>query len=225
MYGKWRKEAAGNGERGKLGARPMTMCAPTFKPDEKDVLEACSFRGKSRNDAAEALRGGNFSATTMRMVSTSIERQWQPSTVEAKHGYVRKFLAFMRATGRKAKFFPEIVDDEGAGPISIRKGNGGATPTEAEQEQSLCEFAVLRVMAGNSTDSAEGIVSHIRTWCRAILAREFGTVGVGNRMSMTSQYMKSLHEFWPPENSTDKRREPFTWPIAKMIHKHAKQVR
>jgi hypothetical protein len=221
----WKMESEGCGKQSRLGKRPMAQTATYFKPQEKDVQEACSFRGKSRNEAAGALRAGNFSATTMGMVAQGIEKQWQPATVEAKHGYVRKFLAFMRATGRRTRFFPELADDGGSGTIVLLDARDSEVPSTREEEQSLCEFAVLRVMAGNSTDSAEGIVSHIRTWSRTILVREYGVVGAGGRMSMTSQYLKALHEFFPPENSFDKRREPFTWPIVKLIHDHAKQVR
>jgi hypothetical protein len=203
----------------------MAQTVSYFKPQEKDVLEACRFRGRSTNEAAGALRGGNFSATTIAMVSKGIEKQWQPATVEAKHGYVRKFLAFMRATGRRTRFFPELVDDGGAGTIALREPAAVMRPTAGEEEQSLCEFAVLRVMAGNATESAEGIVSHIRTWSRSILVREYGVVGMGGRMSMTSQYLQALQEFFPPTNSDDKRREPFTWPMIQLIQEHAKKVR
>jgi hypothetical protein len=215
----WYEEAGGTAEDGRLGNRPMAKHGEHFIPMEADVLDACSFKGKTSVGAAKALRSGHFSKTTTSMVSKGIEDQWQPATVEAKHRYVSKFLSFMKATNRKDDFFPELRAVE----ASTNRSN--YVPSAGEQEQTLCEFAVLRLLAGNSTDSAAGIISHIRTWSRVVLVREFGQVGIGGRKSTTSQYLLAMQHNFPPDNSKDKRREPFTWPLVTMIHKFSEKTR
>jgi hypothetical protein len=215
----FRREAGGTAPDAVLGNRPMGQYAQYFQPDEADVLDACGYNGKISAAAADALRTGNFSRTTTGMISKGIETQWQAATIEAKHRYVQKFMAFMRATGRKAAFFPELEDDE------RHAGTWTHEPTTRDQENALCEFAVLRVIAGNTPDSAAGIISHIRTWSRVVLVREFGIVGSGSRKSTTSQYLAAMRNFFPPDNSKDKRREPFTWPMVEMINKHAAKVK
>jgi hypothetical protein len=73
----------------------MAKTGEFFLPNEADVIDACSYKGQTSAAAAKALRSGHFSRVTKIMVPMGIENQWQPSTVEAKHRYVSKFLSFI----------------------------------------------------------------------------------------------------------------------------------
>jgi hypothetical protein len=221
----WQNEHGGNGARSKLGARPMAESGRYFQPDNDDVALACTFKGKVDEQAAAALRTGAFSTTTARLISKGIERQWAPKTVEVKYRYVLKFMAFLRATGRKESLLAEVEGGRNDEELVIRPERARAT-SSAEEEQTLCEFAVIRVMAGHTIDSVLGTISHLRTWFRNILVREFGKVGEKGRMSVTSQYLKSLEELFPPDTQQkDAKRQPLTWGIVQMMAEYAEQIR
>ena len=222
--GRWSDEQKGVGKTAALGARPMAPAGKRFVPAEADVLAACTFGGKVNQAAAAALRGGNFSMNTSGMVAKTLAEQWQSSTQAHKLGYVKKFMAYLRATGRQRLFFPQVnVARDGRIDVDVTCKDGGRPA--AEEEQVLCEFAVIRVMSGNTLESAGGVISHLRTWSRGILAKEFGCVGVGGRMSVTSQYLKALEGSFPPENSKDQRRAPFTWEMVETFYKRSVQIR
>ena len=220
---RWRDEKDGVAPTEMLGARPMEKSGTHYKPSEKDIQAACSYGGKVDERAAEALRSGSFSRVTTRMVAKGVARQWQAKTRDAKDRYVRKFFAFLNATGRRRRLFAEVEEEKDGEVLTIRPERRLAT-SQGEEEQTLCEFAVLRIMAGNTLDSVLGVVSHIRTWCRTILVREYGHVGTRGKLSMTSQYVKSLEEIFPPDlQQRDASRKPLTWGMVKMIHEYAKE--
>jgi hypothetical protein len=223
---RWEEQEVGVGQASGLGRRPMAKAGGHYRPTEADVREACTFRGRVDERAAAALRGGNFSMKTTSLVASTIVHQWQPSTRAQKLGYVKKFLAYARSTGRQHTFFPEVSIGQGTTPVIVVNPVCYARlPAVAEEEQMLCEFAALRVMAGGTLDSTAGVISHIRTWTRVVLVREFGAVGEGGRKSLTSQYLKALEGAFPPENSKDKRRAPFTWPMIELFHEAAVRMK
>jgi hypothetical protein len=137
--------------------------------------------------------------------------QWKPNTQVAKEIAVRAFFKFLKALGTEKRFFPE----------------DGSVPEKTishtrDEEHALCQFAMLRMTAGQNIGGVEGVIANIRTWYRFIYDEEFGKVGRQGRKSMTSQYLKSMQAYFPPLESLDKRRDPVTWPMVTMFMTEAK---
>ena len=130
---------------------------------------------------------------------------------------IKLFTAFLRATGRERVFFPEKIDME----------KGWSAPSPTAEEQTLTEFAVMRVMAGCTPDTAGGAVSNIRTWCELMLDRKYGRVGNQQKASLTSDFLKAMKvsKFYAEKDSADLRREPITWTMVMMFVRAAEEQR
>ena len=137
-----------------LGKRIMDKAGDHYVPLEAKVLAAGGYRGKVNSEFGAALRGGNFSATTVTMSASDIMMKWHPKTQMAKKAAAAMFVGFLRATGRHRLFFPEKED---------LRGGQWSQPSAVAEEQVLTEFAVMRVMAGCTPDTAGGAVSNVRT--------------------------------------------------------------
>ena len=213
---KWNEVRHGKAPTGAMGKRVMDTAGESYVPTEEEVRAAATYRGRVNEDAANALRSGFFSRTTIHLVATDILNKYTPRTQEAKQRAMKLFMHFLAATGRKGNFFPEKQDDEQGTWIS---------PTATAQEQTLCEFAVMRVMTGAAPSTAADTISHIRTWCELMLDRKFGKVGVKGKASLTSDYIKSMQvsAYYPDKDSPDTRREPVTWPMVRMFVEAAKR--
>ena len=190
------------------------MLTPTvhshYTPTQHEAAAAASYRGRPNPTAMNALLSGEFEATAHRVVAEDIIKKWTPNTRHTKQIAVRAFWNFLVAVGTTAQFFPP----------------DGTTPTKTQtqllkEERALSNFAMLRVMAGQSIDGTEGYVSHVRTWYRTIYQLPFGTGGRLGSPSITSQYLTSMRRFFPIERSHDERRTPVTWPMVKMFIKSA----
>ena len=172
-------------------------------PREEDVQQACGFNGKVDHRLLEAMQDGTFANVTGRMAAADISRQWSDKTIDDKMRAVKAMFAFLKATGRMQRFFP---DDEI--PITY--------PTE--EEKVLSEFAIMRILAGNGTSTAAAMVSHVRTYTRVILNREFGKAGTMQQKSTTSQVIKGMSRYFNKEKQTDEKRRLLTWQLVKMMY-------
>jgi hypothetical protein len=144
------------------------------------------------------------------MVAMDVMKKYAPRTQEAKVAAMRMFMAFLSATGRRKIYFPEQEEWQGGTWIA---------PSHAAEEQTLVEFAVMRVMAGVAPDTAGGTVSNVRTWCELMLDRKYGKVGNKNKASLTSNYIQAMKKsaYYPETDSDDHRRAPITWEMVKMF--------
>jgi hypothetical protein len=214
LMSRWNEVQEGGGRSGGLGKRVMGRAGEKYVPNEEQVTAAASFRGRVNNDVKAAMMRGDFSKTATRMVALDVMKKWKPKTQDAKEKAVRQFMGFLDATGRKREYFPERQD--------LRGGRWRA-PTAAAEEQTLMEFAVMRVMAGASPDTAGGSVSHVRTWSELMMDKTYGKVGVKGKASLTSNYLAAMKAtmYYPEEDSKDVRREPVTWEMVKMFEKAA----
>ena len=212
---RWTAVRNGTAAEGILGKRNMDTAGDFYVPTNEAIVAAGRYRGKVNPDVDEALRRGDFSATTVQMVALDVMKKWRPRTQEAKQVAMKQFMGFLEATGRKRKFFPEKRDVEARQWIA---------PTATAEEQTLCEFAVMRVMAGAAPDTAGGTVSNVRTWCELMMDRTYGRVGTKAKASLTSEYLKAMKVsmYYPEEDSKDHRRAPVTWPMAEMMVRAAK---
>ena len=173
-----------------------------YTPSQHEAAAAASYRGRPNPTAMTALMSGKFEAIAHRVVAEDVIKKWNPRTRQTKQIAVRAFWNFLVAVGTTAHFFPA----------------DGTTPAKTHtqllrEERALSNFAMLRVMAGQSIDGTEGYVSHVRTWYKTIYQLPFGTGGRLGSPSITSQYLKSIRRFFPIERSHDERRTPVTWPM------------
>ena len=81
------------------------------------------------------------------------------------------------------------------------------------EEDCLCAYASMRVMAGQSPAGVLQYVSHIRTAYRHVWRTSFGMVGSISSKSYTSAFIFSLREYFPRSDSSEKKRLPITKPI------------
>ena len=156
---------------------------------------------------------GQFAEVSSKVIAKDIVQQWKPGTRVAKQIAVKAFFAFMSATGVTTAFFPE----NGSVPTKT------TTQTRAE-EHCLCQFAMLRLTAGQSVGGIEGTIAHIRTWYRVLYEAEFGKVGDRSKLSMTSQYLKSVGSYWGGKDVECKKRDPVTWNMCKRFMTAAKEA-
>ena len=215
---RWNEVRLGRAAEGAMGKRVMDQAGASYVPTEMEIRGAGSFRGRVNDDVADALRTGTFSMTTVHLVATDILNKYQKRTQDAKKRAMDTFMCFLSATGRKGIFFPETTR---------MAASGWLTPAASAEEQVLCEFAVMRVMAGNAPSTAADSVSHVRTWCDLMLDRKFGKVGTKGKASLTSDYLKAMTVslYYPEQDSRDERREPVTWPMVQMFVRAAKTQR
>ena len=196
----------GNSQGSVLGSmRSVPMTAPHI-PTTLQANAASCYNGTVQHDVAKLIMEGNFLQSTAKMVSTDIVSKWTDSTVGAKARAVKLFMSFLEATGQRETFFPEDTKEI---PKSASR--------RREEEFALCGFAILRVMAGQQPDGAEGYVSHVRTWYRTLWSDEFGLVGTKQTASITSQFLKRMRKFFPARDSHDTKRAPVTWPMIQMF--------
>ena len=210
MTKRWSDFAGGTAKEGVLGRRVMETAGETYYPTEAEIRAAGLYRGAVNPCVADALRGGNFSRTAVTLIATDIMNKWTTKTQQAKNATMKVFFAFLGATGRERIFFPTRED--------LNEGKW-RQPSAASEEQTLTEFAIMRVIAGCAPETAEGAVSNVRTWCRMMMDRSYGKVGENGRASMTSEFIKAMKQsmFFPDKNSKDTRREPITWDMVVMF--------
>jgi hypothetical protein len=138
----------------------------------------------------------------MRNITTYVqhyrEQKWAVSTRLSKDAALRNFYDFLQGAG--------IADD------ILQSCDLSAEKSRAQmlrEEDVLCSYAMMRIMAGQSPAGALQYVSHIRTAYKHIWRAPFGLVGDIAGMSYTSEVVKSLRhvsEFMT--KSDDQKRFP-----------------
>jgi len=202
LWNRWNEVRNGHHDQTRLGTKEWGSQID-FTPDTEDVITACAYKGRVDTRLMHAMSTGTFAHTTGRMAATDVTRQWTDKTIEDKERAVTTFKAFLQATGRLRRFFPE---------------NEVPMTYPMEEERVLCEYAVMRCLAGNGTAAAATMVSHIRTWSRVLNDREFGKGGTIGRKAMTSQVLKGMSKYFDKEKSIEEKRQPLTWNMVKMIY-------
>jgi hypothetical protein len=183
-----------------------------YTPTIAEATAACQFGGKVAPHAVAMLMTGDYARVSSKVLMKDIVKQWRPSTIAAKERTVKAFFAFLVAIGSMERFFPEC----GRIPLSSESHS-------RDQEHSLCQYAMLRMASGQNQSGAEGVISHIRTWYRLMFSSEFGKVGTDNKSSMTSQYLKAMGDYFPKNESMDKKRDPITWNMVQTMVSAAKR--
>ena len=202
LWTRWNEVQSGKYDCTRLGMKEWNT-QEEFTPHIDDVMTACAYKGKVDTRLVHAMTTGTFAQTTGRMAATDVSRQWTEKTIDDKERAVKTFTAFLQATGRLQKFLPEHEV-----PMTF----------PMEEERVLCEYAVMRCLAGNGTAAAATMVSHIRTWSRVMKDREFGKGGTNGVKSMTSQVLKGMSRYFDKEKLIEEKRQPLTWHLTKMIY-------
>ena len=203
LWTRWNEVREGNNDHTKMGTNTWET-HDSFIPKTEDIIQACTVKGKVDPRMRQAMQDGTFAEVTGRMAASDIARQWTDKTIDDKVRAVQAMFSFLKATGRIDRFFPkdEIV-----------------TTYAMEEERVLSEFAIMRVLAGNGTAAAATMVSHIRTYTRVMLNREFGKAGTMGQKSVTSQVIKSMTKHFDKEKTIEEKRRPLTWQLVQMMHK------
>ena len=202
LWSRWNEVRSGTNDTTRLGMKDWSN-ETIFKPQAEDVIKACMYKGRVDTRLMAAMTTGTFAAVSGRMAASDVARQWADKTIDDKKRAVTTFMAFLNATGRTKKFFPE---------------NEVPMTFPMEEERVLCEFAVMRCLAGNGTTAAANMISHIRTWARVMMDREFGKGGTNGAKSMTSQVLKGLATYFDKEKVIEEKRQPLTWQLTKMMY-------
>ena len=168
----------------------------SFPNCDKDIIEACSFKGAVDPRLRSAMESGSIVEDTRAMATRDVMHQWSSRTRDAKTKAVETFRAYLRATNRDNIFFP---------------ANGQQTSSKENEEGVLCEFGVMRVMAGNSIDAVLGMISHVRTWCYATMNRTFGNRGNLTQRSYTSQVLKGMRGYVIKDIKMETKRSALSW--------------
>ena len=211
MVERWKREGGQDRAVSKLGTIRHLPQWTDYQPTMKEARNASRFRGKVNDDAVDMLMSGQYANTSTKVIATDIVKQWRPGTIAAKETAVTAFFSFLTAIGALDRFFPK----DGSVPVK-------SDTRSREEEHSLCQFAMLRMTAGQNMAGAGGMVAHIRTWYRVLYDAEFGRVGRLGRPSMTSQYLKAMGEYFPPSDTAYMRRDPVTWSMVCMFVEEAK---
>jgi hypothetical protein len=184
----------------------------TYTPTIEEATAACQYNGKTAPHAVAMLMTGKYAHISSKVLMKDIVKQWRPSTIAAKERTVKAFFTFLKAIGSMERFFPA------SGEIPCKSESHSR-----DQEHSLCQYAMLRMASGQNRAGAEGVVSHIRTWYRSLFDEEYGKVGKDKKASMTSQYLKAMGEYFPRDESRDKKRDPITWAMVQMMVQSARK--
>ena len=211
IWKRWSDMEQGKAKQDSWNALRWERESSTYQPRQEDIDAACSFRGKVDPRLQWAMEQGTFSNVTRTMAATDIANQWSSKTQSDKKRAVKAMMSFLRATGRKDKYFPEHTEPS-TSPI--------------DEERVLTEFALMRCLAGSGTAGAGAMVSHVRTWTRVFLDREFGKKGNKQRgsLSTTSQALKSISKYFDKETKVEKMRKPFDWKMIEMLYKEGCRV-
>jgi hypothetical protein len=214
MVQRWYEEDGFGREVTSLGVPHHAPQWADFQPSTAMAAAACQFRGKTNPVAMGMLMTGRYASISRKVVAKDIIKQWQPNTITTKQRVVRTFFAFLASLGVQEQFFPA----DGSIPAKTESQS-------RDEEHSLCQFAMLRMASGQNMSGAAGVVADIRTWYRVMFDAEYGRVGSRGRPSMTSQYLKSLAEYFPPLESVDVCRDPVTWPMVMLMVREARVQR
>ena len=106
IWERWNEVRMGNNNHTKMGMTEWNTNVHHI-PKEEDVQQACGFKGKVDNRLIEAMEDGTFANITGRMAAADISRQWSDKTIDDKMRAVKAMFAFLKATGRMQRFFPE----------------------------------------------------------------------------------------------------------------------
>ena len=174
----------------------------SFPNNDKDIIKACSFKGAVDPRLRSAMESGSIVEDTRTMAAGDVMRQWSSRTRDAKTKAVETFRAYLRATNRDNVFFP---------------ANGQQACSKENEEGVLCEFGVMRMMAGNSADAVLSMISHIRTWCYAVLNRVFGNKGSLTQRPYTSQVLKGMRGYGVKDIKMEIKRSALSWEEIIMI--------
>ena len=177
-----------------------------YTPSREEAAVAATYRGRPNPAATQALLTGQFEAVAHKVVAEDLIRKWHPKTRLTKQVAVRAFWRFLVAVGTAEFFFPS----DGSIPQKHRD-------RRMQEERALANFAMLRVMSGQTIDGAGGYVSHIRTWYMSVYQIPFGIAGSLGAPSITSQYLKSIRRFFPVDKSEDDRRAPVSWQMIRLF--------
>ena len=202
LWTRWNEVKGGDNNHTKMG-KSTWETHECLIPKTEDIIQACTVKGKVDPRIQRAMQEGTFAEITGRMAASDIAKQWADKTIDDKVRAVQAMFAFLKATGRSEKFFPkdEVV-----------------TTYAMEEERVLSEFAIMRVLAGNGTTAAATMVSHIRTYSRVMLNREFGKPGTMGQKSVTSQVIKSMAKQFDKEKKIEEKRRPLTWQLVQMMY-------
>ena len=195
-----------------LGVMARTPAVEDFIPSASSAAAASRFRGKPQPHVVATLMTGRFERGATTCVAEDIVNRYADSTQVTKEIAVKSFWAYLECVNRKHQFYPTdgTMPERTASFIRL-------------QEHALCNWAMLRVMAGQKLNGVEVYVSHVRTWHQMIYDEEFGRKGAkGQAASMTSQYLKSMRRYFPTDTlAEDERREPITWDHVTMLKRYA----
>ena len=172
----------------------------------QDARAACTYNGRVQQSLLPFFTSGNFHTGANHMVAKDVVRKWTAGTRDSKLRAVGHFLAYLRAVGTLATFFPTDARTHLDRPHHRQ-----------HQERALSCFTLMRIMAGQTCTGALTYVSHVRTWYTTLWELPFGNVGTQSRPSVTSQYVNSLRAFFPERDTDDTSRLPVTWPMVKMF--------
>ena len=203
------------GERRKhpLGELRESLPSTSHRPTRTEAEAASRFNGKVSHQLADLLMKGDFDPTSNVVVAEDVINKWAEGTQKTTEIAVRALRDYLKCVGTFAAFFPP----DGAVPEKT-------TAQRRREERALCNFAMLRVMAGQRINGVGVYVSSIRSWYRTIYQEEFGNVGKkGVGASLTSQYLAGMKkEYFPTDmEAEDERRAPVTWEHVKMFRENA----
>ena len=172
----------------------------------QDAESACTYKGRVQHSLLPLFTSGTFNTGANCMVANDVVQKWTAGTRDSKLRAVGHFLAYLRAVGTLAIFFPTDSFTHLDRPHHRQ-----------HQERALSCFALMRIMAGQTCTGALTCVSHVRTWCATLWELPFGNVGTQARSSVTTQCVNSLRAFFPERDTDDTSRLPVTWPMVKMF--------
>ena len=184
--------------------QPVHMCSAQI------ANNAATFNKTTQVQVAAALQNGTFMGSVANFIQSQKLHKWAEGTIKAKSVAVRAFLSFLQATG---------LDSLAAAPMGDCENKTRAT--KLQEEETLCAFAFLRVMTGQTPTGSLQYVSHVRQWYKFNHQFNFGYPGNYGNPSFTSEAVKSLRPFFDNTDSTDTKRKPITKEILLMLTRYA----
>lgn len=195
---------------------PHVLGRPTMHPQPAHPCSlqvanaAATFNRTPQPQVAAALRDGSFMGSVSQFIQNQKLHKWAAGTVKAKTVAVRVFLSFLDATGLTYLAAPPAGDSDEK-PRSLK----------LQEEETLCAFAFMRVMTGQTPTGSLQYVSHIRQWYKFNWHFTLGFPGCYGKPSFTSESVQSLRPFFDDTDSTDTKRKPITKDILLMLTKYA----
>ena len=183
---------------------------PSYPCSLQTATAAATFNGTPQPHIAAALQDGSYLGTVANFIQTQKIHKWAAGTVKAKSVAVRVFLNFLAATGLQHIAAPPTCDNDDK-PRVIKQ----------QEEETLCAFAFLRVMTGQTPTGSLQYVSHIRQWYKYNWHLQLGYPGSYGKPSFTSESVRSLQPFFDKTDSKDTKRKPITKEILLMLTKYA----